>query len=98
MTLYQLMSFCPKFIKTTSLQIVALKEDACNQISRDILTSDIENNKPFRPYKVHAVTCGTDRKKCTYVNTSARKYGIDIVNVGTNIEWEGTDMSALVAA
>ena len=87
--------FLPEVIKTTSLQIVALKEDACNQISRDILPSDIENNKPFRPYKVHAVTCGTDRKKCTYVNTSARKYGIDIVNVGTNIEWEGTDMSAL---
>ena len=72
-----------------------LKQDACNQIHRDLSQSDIENSKPFRPYKVHAVTCGTDRKKCTYVNTSARKYGIDIVNVGTNIEWEGTDMSAL---
>ena len=87
--------FLPEVLKTTSLQIVALKEDACNQIHRDLSQSDIENSKPFRPYKVHAVTCGTDRKKCIHVNTSARKYGIDIVNVGTNIEWEGTDMSAL---
>lgn len=87
--------FLPEIIKKDILDIVALKEDACNQIHRDLLYSDIENNKPFRPYKVHAVTCGTDRKKCTYVNTSARKYGIDLVNIGTNIEWEGTDMSAL---
>ena len=34
-------------------------------------------------------------KNALHVNTSARKYGIDIVNVGTNIEWQGTDMSAL---
>ena len=87
--------FLPEIIKNSALDIVALKEDACNQMHRNLSHSDIENNKPFRPYKVHAVTCGTDRKKCTYVNTSARKYGIDIVNVGTNIEWEGTDMSAL---
>ena len=87
--------FLPEVIKSNALKIVALKQDACNQIHRNLSHSDIENNKPFRPYKVHAVTCGTDRKKCTYVNTSARKYGIDIVNVGTNIEWEGTDMSAL---
>lgn len=87
--------FLPEIIKSTSLKIVALKKDACSQLARHVSHSDIENNKPFRPYKVHAVTCGTDRKKCTYVNTSARKYGIDIVNVGTNIEWEGTDMSAL---
>ena len=87
--------FLPEVISKNVLKIVALKEDSCNQIHRDLSHSDIENNKPFRPYKVHAVTCGTDRKKCTYVNTSARKYGIDIVNVGTNIEWEGTDMSAL---
>ena len=87
--------FLPEVISKNVLKIVALKEDSCNQIHRSLSQSDIENNKPFRPYKVHAVTCGTDRKKCTYVNTSARKYGIDIVNVGTNIEWQGTDMSAL---
>lgn len=87
--------FMPEIIKNRDLDVVALTKDSCNQIHRDFSHSDIENNKPFQPFKVHAVTCGTDRKKCTYVNTSARKYGIDIVNVGTNIEWEGTDMSAL---
>jgi len=87
--------FLPEIIKNRDLDVVALQKDACNQIPRNVSESDIENSKPFKPYKVHAVTCGTDRKKCSYVNTSARKYGIDIVNVGTNIEWEGTDMSAL---
>ena len=87
--------FLPEIIKLNIFDVVALKQDACNQINRDLSHSDIENSKAFRPYKVHAVTCGSDRKKCTYVNTSARKYGIDIVNVGNNIEWEGTDMSAL---
>jgi len=87
--------FLPEIMKQNILSVVALRKDACNQMHRDVSYSDIENNKSFRPYKVHAVTCGTDRKKCTYVNTSARKYGIDLVNIGTNIEWEGTDMSAL---
>lgn len=85
----------PKLCEDKFFDVVALKQDACNQISREISPSDVENNVPFRPYKVYAVTCGTDRKKCTYVNTSARLCGIDVINVGTNIEWKGTDMSAL---
>lgn len=87
--------FLPEMIRLNIFNVVALKRDACNQMTREHSYSDIENNKPFRPYKVHAVTCGTDRKKCTYINTSARKYGIDIVNIGTNVDWKGTDMTAL---
>ena len=75
------------------LSVVALKEDACNQLQRQY--TDIETSKPFRNYKIHAVTCGTDRKKCSKVFTSARHHGIDLINIGNNIEWKGTDMTAL---
>ncbi len=75
--------------------VVALKEDACNQISRDISESDIENSNPFFNYKVYAVTCGTDRKKCNRLMTSARYCGIDVINIGNNVDWKGTDMKGL---
>ena len=92
--------FMPEFIRMidqfdweTKPKIVALKKDACNQLSRDM--TDIENSRPFRNYKIHAITCGTDRKKCTKLFTSARHHGVDIVNIGNNIEWKGTDMSSM---
>ena len=75
--------------------VVALKDDACNQISRDISESDIENSNPFFNYKVYAVTCGTDRKKCNRLMTSARYCGIDVINIGNNVDWKGTDMQGL---
>ena len=74
-------------------KIVGLKLDACNQLPR--VMGDIENGVPFKHYKVHVTTCGTDRKLCEKLYTSARHHGIDIVNIGNNIEWKGTDMSAL---
>ena len=92
--------FMPEFIRmiekwewTTKPKIVALTNDACDQLPR--VHTDIEGSKPFRHYDIHAVTCGTDRKKCNQLFTSARHHGVDIVNIGNNIEWKGTDMSAL---
>lgn len=87
--------FMPEYKKTyrSPKMIVALVNDACNQLSRNDYGSDIEISKPFRPYKIHAVTCGTDRKKCIKINTSARINGIDLINIGNNIDWKGTDMS-----
>lgn len=80
-------------IKMLGKSIVALKKDACNQLPRDL--GDIENGVEFTNNKVHVVTCGTDRKQCVKLNTSARNHGIDVINIGKNIEWKGTDMSAL---
>ena len=85
--------FLPEQIQNKTLNVAALKNDACNQISRDISQSDIEISKVFKPFKIHAVTCGTDRKKCVKLNTSARYHNVDIENIGTNVEWKGTDMS-----
>ena len=86
--------YVPKLIKEKILNnVVALKEDSCNQISRQESPSDIEVPAGIaRNFKVHPLTIGTDRKKCSRLFTSARHCGIDIVNLGNNVEWQGTDM------
>ena len=86
--------YIPKLMREYILtEVVSLKEDSCNQLSREESSSDIENVEVARNFKVHAVTVGTDSKKCVKLNTSARHYGIDIINLGTNVEWQGTDMT-----
>ena len=85
--------YVPKLIKEKVLNnVVSLKKDSCNQISRDISPSDIEVPAGIaRNFKVHPLTIITDRKKCSRLFTSARHCGIDIVNLGNNVEWQGTD-------
>ena len=86
--------YIPKLMREYILtEVVSLKEDSCNQLSREESSSDIENVGVARNFKVHAVTVGTDSKKCVKLNTSARHHGIDIINLGTNVEWQGTDMT-----
>ena len=86
--------YIPKLMREYILtEVVSLKEDSCNQLSRKESSSDIENVGVARNFKVHAVTVGTASKKCVKLNTSARHHGIDIINLGTNVEWQGTDMT-----
>ena len=85
--------YIPRLIKKGLVNAVALKHDACNQLPRSISESDIENNKTARNFTVHPITVGSDRLKCVKLNTSARKHGIEVKNLGTNVEWKGTDMS-----
>jgi len=87
-------NFLPELIQGGIIDAVALIKDACNQLPRDgVGGSDIENDQEFLPFKIHAVTCGDDRKRCNQLNTSARYHGIDITNIGMNVVWKGTDMS-----
>ena len=88
--------YLPELIRNGSLEAVALKVDSCNQLSRNSWSgSDIEKDpKIYRPYKTHALICGTDRKKCSRVNSSAKRYGIDLKNIGNNVDWKGTDMTS----
>jgi GR25 family glycosyltransferase involved in LPS biosynthesis len=86
--------YVPRLIKEKILtEVVSLKKDSCNQMSRDESPSDIEVPGIARNFTVHPVTVGTDRKKCVKLNTSARHFGIDVKNLGTNVEWQGTDMT-----
>ena len=86
--------YLPQLIQDQTIKAVALKQDSCNQISRNISKSDITEGKIYRDYNVHPITIGTDRKKCIKLNTSATLNGISVKNLGTNVEWEGTDMTA----
>ena len=87
--------YVPKLIKEKILtNVVSLKKDSCNQMSREVSPSDIEVSVGVaRNFTVHPLTIGTDRQKCSKLYTSARSCGIDIVNLGNNVEWKGTDMS-----
>lgn len=85
--------FLPEILKKKILKICALKEDALNQLPRDM--GDIENGRAFTGSKVWATTCGTDESRMTKLYTSARHHGVDIYNIGKGVKWEGTDMSGL---
>ena len=79
------------------LKPCALKIDSVKQQSRNILASDVEPDSEdewFIDFKTHPITVGTDRKKCSAMNTSAALKGVYPTNLGNNVDWEGTDMSA----
>ncbi len=84
--------FLPEVLASGSMSIVALTKDACNQQPREL--GDIEKGETFRNYKVFATTCGTDRHRMQKLNTSAAHHGIYPINIGLNVDWRGTDMTA----
>lgn len=80
------------------LKIAALKKDVVNQASRSVLSTDVEPFKDedyFVDFKVHPITIGTDRMKCIPLNDSAAVHSVYPKNLGTNVEWKGTDMSGI---
>jgi len=86
--------FLPKVIR--QINGVALIDDVADQVSRNILGSDIEpysEDDWFIDFKVHPITVGTDRKKCVALNTSGMMVGIYPKNLGETAEWKGGDMT-----
>ena len=43
-------------------------------------------------FDTHVVTVGTDESKCEKLYRSARQQGIDVINLGKGVEWNGGDM------
>lgn len=81
--------------KVETHNVQALKICVANQQSRDKLGSDIEpysHDDWFQDFEVHALTVGTDRKKCAPLNDSAALQGFTVKNLGTNVDWHGTNM------
>lgn len=75
---------------------IALIEDVANQASRDDLGSDIEPNSEddyLIDFIVHPITVGDDRKRCIPLNDSGTLNGVYPKNLGTNVKWEGGDMT-----
>ena len=83
--------YIPEQIRNASLMALALQEDSCNQATRDVLPSDIRNDR--RDMSIHVVTIGTDDSKMKKLYDSADKHGIKIDNWGAGVEWRGSDMT-----
>ena len=83
--------YIPEQIRNASLMALALQEDSCNQATRDVLPSDIRNDR--RDMSIHAITIGTDDSKMEKLYASADKHGIKIDNWGAGVEWRGSDMT-----
>lgn len=80
------------------LKAVALKENVAYQAGRDVLPTDVEpvdDADYFVDFTVHPITIGTDRMKCIPLNDSAALHSVYPKNLGTNVDWEGTDMSGM---
>ena len=70
----------------------AFKTSIFNQVSRSILGSDIENGKQIMSNNIHVLTVGTDLSKMEHLEKSAKKFEIDLVNLGRGVVWEGGTM------
>ena len=88
--------YVPKMLPL--LKAAALKKDVVNQANRSVLSTDVEpfaDEDYFVDFKVHPITIGTDRMKCIPLNDSAALHSVYPKNLGTNVEWKGTDMSGI---
>lgn len=88
--------YLPELIQAGYINAVALKEDMVDQVSRNIMGSDIEPNSEddyLIDFNVHVLTVGTDRKKCQKLYDSGMFKSIYPKNLGENIDWTGGDMS-----
>lgn len=83
--------YIPEQIREASLMALALQKDSCNQATRDVLPSDIRNDR--RDMTIHVVTIGTDVNKMKKLYQSASKHNISINNWGFGVEWRGSDMT-----
>tara|TARA_R110000737_G_scaffold68488_1_gene96590 strand:+ start:67 stop:1941 length:1875 start_codon:yes stop_codon:yes gene_type:complete len=80
------------------LKAVALKKNVAYQAGRDVLPTDVEpvnDADYFVDFTVHPITIGTDRMKCVPLNDSAALHSVYPKNLGTNVDWKGTDMSGI---
>tara|TARA_R110002153_G_scaffold109316_3_gene250093 strand:- start:38790 stop:40664 length:1875 start_codon:yes stop_codon:yes gene_type:complete len=80
------------------LKAIALKKNVAYQAGRDVLPTDVEpvnDADYFVDFTVHPITIGTDRMKCVPLNDSAALHSVYPKNLGTNVDWKGTDMSGI---
>ena len=76
----------------SSLSAVAFRENVVEQLSRNIMGSDIELDNSF-VQTTHVLTVATEVPKAGLLYSSADKHKINIVNLGERVKWLGGDMS-----
>lgn len=87
--------FLPEIINRDHFPAYALKEDSCNQISREENQSSIEvgsfEEDRFHDYmNVHFCTVGTSEERLQKLRNSADKNAIKLKNVGEGKDWNDT--------
>lgn len=78
-----------------TLSILASQPQQAIQATRDSLGTDVEPSSSgwLDNWEIHVLTCATDNDKAFRLYDSANKYKINVINVGHNVPWSGTDMS-----
>lgn len=77
----------------SKLNALAYRDPYVRQLSRSILGSDIENGDKMEQRQTHVITVATDEAKATLLKTSAERFSMTLNNLGTNVHWEGGDMT-----
>lgn len=75
------------------LSAIAFKDPYFTQLSRSVMGSDIEREAPLMNYDVKVITVATDESKMETLQTSADKFGIELVNLGRGVQWRGGTMT-----
>jgi GR25 family glycosyltransferase involved in LPS biosynthesis len=75
------------------LKAVGFRKNLVEQLSRNIMGSDIEQDNPLI-VQTHVLTVATDTPKAGLLYSSADKHKINIVNLGERVKWLGGDMTA----
>ena len=87
---------CNKKTKDKDIRCIAYRENVVEQRDRSETGTDIttgERYDTFFDFDIHAVTVGTDEKKCEKLYNSAAYHGFKFTNLGKNEEWTGGDMT-----
>ena len=80
---------------TDRLDVVALAEPFCKQVSRNEMGTNIEprgEDDYFRDFKTHVVTCGDNLERMKPYDESCRRLGVEYTNILSH-EWKGSDMT-----
>jgi len=83
-------------LKMKELRPCAYTENVIITSDRSECGTDIhptDRYKFFIDFKTHAITVGSDDNKCEKLYDSALKYNCQFLNIGKNVEWNGSDMS-----
>ena len=86
--------FCE--VSSGPIELHAMKVHHAKQMTREESASNVEPRGDFDyfiDFNVHVLTVGSNSRKCVKLNDSSRLLGFDVLNLGTNVDWQGSDMT-----
>ena len=88
---------CDEYVPRLSLDVAALKEPCCTQMSRSEMGTDIEPTSEsdyIVDFTTYVLTCGSDESRMEMLEESANRTGVkvqNIFNIGSDV-WGGGTM------